>query len=77
MTDYDDYNENLAFAPDGDWAETKPVQNTDRTESTIELVEKIEKLSKQLNIAKEYLNERAGKDKYADWVLLKIKELDK
>lgn len=40
MTDYEDYENNLAFPP-----------TTDRTQSKEELVEKIEKLSKQLEIA--------------------------
>lgn len=31
-------------------------------------------LQKQLDIAKKYINEQAGKDKYADWILLKIQE---
>lgn len=33
-------------------------------------------LQKQLDIAKKYLNERADKDKYADWVLLRIEALN-
>lgn len=37
----------------------------------------LEKTKKQLDIAKEYLNGRADKDKYADWILLKIEELNK
>lgn len=59
MSDYTDYNENLAFPPEGDWAETKPVQNTDRTKSTIELVVKIERLSEELNIRNDLLKECA------------------
>lgn len=63
MSDYHDYNENLAFPPhtiltpggvirvEGDWSDTQPKFHTDRTASTIELVGKIEKLSKQLDIA--------------------------
>lgn len=62
MSDYHDCNENLAFPPEGDWAETKPVQNTDRTESTIELVNKIEELNKWLDLKSEYI-ERLEKDK--------------
>lgn len=89
MTDYDDYDNDLAFPPQGDWADTSPRANTDRTASTIELVNKIEemtkwldlksgyieKLEKKLDIAKEYLKERADKDKYADWALSRIEEL--
>ncbi len=48
MTDYEDYENNLAFPPQGDWSDTEPKNNTDRTASTIELVNKIEQLSKQI-----------------------------
>lgn len=41
------------------------------------LKKELEKVKKQLEIAKSYLNERADKDKYADWVLLKIEGLNK
>lgn len=88
MSDYHNYKENLAFAPDGDWAETKPVQNTDRTESTIELVNKIEELNKWLDLKSEYI-ERLEKDKdiliqvllrhkpeLRGWVEKNFKELD-
>lgn len=37
----------------------------------------LEKTKKQLEIAKEYIYQRAEKDKYADWILLQIKELNK
>ena len=40
MTDYEDYENNLAFPP-----------TTDRTQSNDELVDKIEKLEKKLEIA--------------------------
>lgn len=40
-------------------------------------IEELERTKKQLEIAKSYLNERADKDKYADWVLLKIEGLNK
>lgn len=40
-------------------------------------IEELEKVKKQLDIAKSYLNERADKDKYADWVLMRIEELNK
>lgn len=55
MTDYDDYENNLAFPPEGDWADTSPRANTDRTASTIELVNKIEKLNKWLDLKSEYI----------------------
>lgn len=86
MTDYEDYENNLAFPP-----------TTDRT---AELVEKIERLSKQLDIAVKGLQYYANEDIYdrhhqvvngnnewesevmldcgvkADYALKKIKELD-
>ena len=37
----------------------------------------LEKTKKQLEIAKEYIYQRAEKDKYADWILLQIEELNK
>lgn len=40
-------------------------------------LEKCERLQKQLDIAKEYIYQRAEKDKYADWILLQIEELNK
>lgn len=47
MSDYNDYENNLAFPPQGDWSDTEPKNNTDRTDSTIELVEKIEQLTEE------------------------------
>lgn len=40
---------------DGDWADTEPKNNTDRTASTIELVNKIEELNKWLDLKSEYI----------------------
>ena len=90
MSDYTDYENNLAFPPEGDWAETKPVQNTDRTESTIELIEKIERLTSENVKIKELmrmiapyleaLTEKRFKLEYIPKVaelLTQIKELDK
>lgn len=37
----------------------------------------LEKTKKQLEIAKEYIYQRAEKDKYADWILLQIEDLNK
>lgn len=54
MTDYEDYENNLAFPPQGDWADTSPRANTDRTLSSIELVNKIEELTKWLDLKSEY-----------------------
>lgn len=57
MTDYEDYENNLAFPP-----------TTDRTQSTTELVEKIEKLTKQLEIAKSFIF-RCANDISGDWYI--------
>ena len=46
MNNTPDYNNNLAFAP-GDWSDSRVTNNTDRTASTIQLVEKIEELEKE------------------------------
>ena len=59
-----DYADNLAFPPQGDWSNTEPKSNTDRTDSTIELVGKIEKLSKQLEIATKCLKQYADRDNW-------------
>lgn len=59
-------------APDGDWAETKPVQNT---ESTIELVEKIEQLEKDKDILIQVLLRH--KPELRGWVEKNFKELEK
>lgn len=50
-----DYNDNLVFPPEGDWADTNPRSYTDRTASTIELVNKIEELNKWLDLKSEYI----------------------
>lgn len=55
MTDYDDYENNLAFPPQGDWSDTEPKNNTDRTASTIELIDKIESLTSWVDIKSEYI----------------------
>lgn len=55
MTDYDDYENNLAFKPIGDWADTEPKFNTDRTQSSLDLVDKIEELNKWLDLKSEYI----------------------
>lgn len=47
MTDYEDYENNLAFPPQGDWADTQPKNNTDRTDGMIELLNKYEQLKKE------------------------------
>ena len=72
----------------GDWSDTEPHNNTDRTQSSIELVNRVERLQKQLEIAKNrllwVLNERIS-DGYADdgiameisQTLTQIEELNK
>lgn len=55
MSDYDDYENNLAFKPIGDWADTEPKVNTDRTQSSLDLVDKIEELTKWLDLKSEYI----------------------
>ena len=52
MTDYEDYENNLAFPP-----------TTDRTQSTIELVEKIEQLTKWLDLKSEYIEKLETENK--------------
>lgn len=59
-----DYTDNLAFPPQGDWSDTQPKFHTDRTASTIELVDKIEKLSKQLKIVTKCLKQYADRDNW-------------
>lgn len=46
MNNTPDYNNNLAFAP-GDWSDSRVNGNTDRTATTIQLIEKIEELEKE------------------------------
>lgn len=40
---------------EGDWSDSAVVTNTDRTQQTIELINKIEMLEKQLEMAQRYL----------------------
>lgn len=57
MTDYEDYD-NLAFPP-----------TTDRTQSTIELIEKIEQLTKWLDLKSEYIEKlEAENKKLKEWL---------
>ena len=46
MNNTPDYKNNLAFAP-GDWSDSRVNGNTDRTATTIQLIEKIEQLEKE------------------------------
>ena len=60
-----DYENDLVFPPpQGDWADTRPQSNTDRTASTIELISKIERLTKQLEIAVKALQYYANENIY-------------
>ena len=59
MNNTPDYKENLAFAP-GDWSDSRVKTNTDRTASTIQLIEKIEELeteNKKLRDAIKFQND--------------------
>lgn len=49
---------------EGDWSDARVTGNTDRTQSTIELIEKIEMLEKKLDIAKRYLGLYADIDNW-------------
>lgn len=59
-----DYKDNLVFLPQGDWSDTEPKSNTDRTQSSCDMVDKIEKLSKQLEIATKCLKQYADRDNW-------------
>ena len=61
MTDYEDYENNLAFPP-----------TTDRTASTIELVNKIEKLNKWLDLKSEYIGKLEKENERLKWWLREI-----
>lgn len=74
MTDYEDYENNLAFPPQGDWADTNPRANTDRTASTIELVNKIEGLNKWLDLKSEYIGKLEGENAKLKAVLKRCRE---
>lgn len=74
MADCEDYENNLAFPPEGDWADTNPRANTDRTASTIELVEKIEKLNWWLDKKSEYISKIEEKNKRLQELLTKCVE---
>lgn len=69
-----DYNDNLVFPPAGDWADTNPRANTDRTASTIELVNKIEGLNKWLDLKSEYISKIEEKNERLQELLKKCVE---
>ena len=75
MTDYEDYENNLAFPPEGDWSDTKPKNNTDRTASTIEPVNKIEELNKWLDLKSEYIEKLEQQIKEANKIILSFDRL--
>ena len=75
MSDYDDYENNLAFPPEGDWADTNPRANTDRTASTIELVNKIEELNKWLDLKAEYIVKLEQQIEEANKIILSFDRL--
>lgn len=50
---------------EGDWSDARVTGNTDRTQSTIELINKIEVLEKKLEIVERYLGLYADVD---NWV---------
>lgn len=75
MTDYEDYENNLAFPPEGDWADTEPKVNTDRTQSSLDLVDKIEELNKWLDLKSEYIVKLEGNLNIATTALKDIKTL--
>lgn len=52
-----DYTENLAFPPQGDWSDTQPKNNTDRTQSSCDMVDKIEKLTTENTKLKDLLKD--------------------
>lgn len=67
---------------EGDWSDSGVVTNTDRTQQTIELINKIEMLEKKLKIAVDGLEEiitsyRMTPISRAELLLKQIKELEK
>lgn len=64
MTDYEDYENNLAFKPIGDWSDKGEVPTTDRTQSSLELVDKIKELTEENAKLKELLKRV---DEYLEW----------
>lgn len=54
MNNTPDYDNDLAFAP-GDWSDSRVNTNTDRTATTIKLIEKIEELENKNKALKKEL----------------------
>lgn len=75
MTDYEDYENNLAFPPEGDWTDTEPKNNTDRTASSIELINKIEELNKWLDLKSEYIEKLEQQIEEANKIILSFDRL--
>ena len=63
---------------EGDWSDAGVTGNTDRTQQTIELINKIEMLEKKLKIAMHCINEycRSGYNPLAWKTKRQIEELD-
>lgn len=55
---------------EGDWADTKPKNNTDRTASTIELINEIEKLNKWIDLKSEYIEKLEQQIEDANKIIL-------
>ena len=75
MSDYEDYENNLAFKPIGDWADTEPKVNTDRTQSSLDLVDKIEELNKWLDLKSEYIERLENKEAILKEVLKECRKV--
>ena len=57
MSDWHDYNNSLAYEPQGDWSETQPKSCTDRTPQVLQLIDRVAKLeseNKKLKMLLEY-----------------------
>lgn len=67
---------------EGDWSDARVIGNTDRTQQTIELINKIEILEKKLKIAERYLGLYADIDNWTDaranhrWAKLAFVEIE-
>lgn len=68
---------------EGDWSDSAVVTNTDRTQQTIELINKIEMLEKKLEIATRYLGLYADVDNWVSgranyrWAKLAFAEIER
>jgi hypothetical protein len=68
---------------EGDWSDARVTGNTDRTQQTIELINRIEMLEKQLEIATRYLGLYADDDNWINhmaderWAKLAFAEIER